>query len=81
MKIATNNIGNYKPIVTQRNNTVSKLSKNEKPNVDSKITKEEKHFFSKLFPEQKEEVTKHHFYNNKGNMNGFSIGSLFDKRG
>ncbi|MEE9430545.1 MAG: hypothetical protein V3V16_05860 [Melioribacteraceae bacterium] len=81
MKIATNNIGNYKPVITQRNNTVTKLSKNEKINVDSKISTDEKKFFTKLFPEQKEEITNYHFYNNKGNMNGLSIGSLFDKRG
>lgn len=81
MEITTNNIGNYKPVITQRNNSVSKLSRNEKINVDSKITSDEKKFFKKLFPNQKEEVTNYHFYNKKGNMNGLSIGSLFDKRG
>jgi len=81
MKISTNNIGNYKPVITQRNNSVPKLNKNEKINIDPKVSAEEKKFFSKLFPEQKEEITNYHFYNKKGNMNGLSVGSLFDKRG
>lgn len=81
MKIGTNNIGNYKPIVTPRNNVTPKLNKIEDVNVNPKITTEEKKFFTKLFPEQKDEVSNYHFYNNKGNMNGVTTGSIFDKRG
>jgi hypothetical protein len=81
MKISTNNIGNYKPVVTQRNNVASKLVKSEEVNVNSKITSDEKKFFTKLFPEQKDEITNYHFYNKQGNKNGLSIGSLFDRRG
>ena len=78
MKISTNSIGNYNPLKTQ--NTLA-INKNQIVNNDLKITKEEKSFFSKLYPSEKETIDNYHFYDKKGDKSGNSLGSLFDKRG
>jgi ribosomal protein L5 len=80
MKISTNSIGNYKPIITQKKNNIEQV--NIKKNEDAvKITSEEKKFFSKMYPNNTEQITNYHFYNKEGDENGVSLGSLFDKRG
>jgi len=80
MKITTNSSGNYNPLLTQKNNNISQVeAKKTKDAV--KITNEEKKFFTKLYPDEKEQIHNYHFYNNKGDKNGVSLGSLFDKRG
>jgi len=80
MKISTNSIGNYKPITTQQNKNIVKTEpKNTVTNVN--VTNEEKRFFTKLYPEEKENINSYHFYNKEGDKNSVLIGSLFDKRG
>ena len=80
MKISTNSIGNYKPIAVQNKNKIAQVE-NTKPEEMVKITSEEKNFFTKLYPEEKEQIDNYHFYNKNGDKNGVSVGSLFDKRG
>ena len=80
MKISTNSFGNYKPIVAQKNNNVSKVESNKTEEV-LKFSNEEKKFFTKLYPEEEDQVANYHFYNKEGDKNGVSLGSLFDRRG
>lgn len=79
MKISTNSIGNYNPIISKNNNVNQVQSK--KNNEIPKVTNEEKKFFSKLYPNDTEQINNYHFYNKAGDKNGVSLGSLFDKRG
>lgn len=80
MKISTNSFGNYKPVNIPKQNDITKTNKIKSENkVD--ITKEEKKFFTKLYPENEEQINQYHFYNKDGNKKGMLIGSLFDKRG
>ncbi len=81
MKISTNSIGNYNPIQARRNNQINKTEQAKKIKLDTKISNDEKKFFQKLYPQQKEDINKYHFYNKNGTKNGVSLGSLFDKRG
>ena len=78
MKISTNAIGNYKPVI-QKQNIQTKQSLPEK--TEPKITLEEKKFFSNLYPEDAEKIEKYNFYDRDGAMKGFSLGSLIDRRG
>ena len=80
MKISTNSFGNYKPIVAQKNNNVLNIESKKAEEV-LKISNEEKKFFTKLYPEEKDQVDNYHFYNKEGDKNGVSLGSLFDRRG
>jgi len=81
MRISTNSVGNYKPVIAQRNNQIKKTEEAQKIKLDAKISNDEKKFFQKLYPQQKEEINNYHFYNKSGRKNGVSLGSLFDKRG
>ena len=80
MKISTNSVGNYNPITAYNKNNVSPV---ESKIVDEalKVTKEEKIFFTNMYPEEKEQIANYHYYNKTGDKNGVSLGSLFDKRG
>lgn len=83
MKINTNAVGNYSPYNTKVNNvkqTVN-IAKTEESKKTEIITKEEKNFFAKMYPENKNEIIDYHFYKSSGKMSGVSVGSLFDKRG
>jgi hypothetical protein len=79
MKIGTNPIGNYSPVYKK----APIVKPNEQLKVaDSKaITNDEKAFFSRMYPENKEQIMDHHFYMKDGNMKGVAVGSLFDRRG
>jgi hypothetical protein len=80
MKISTNSFGNYNPIRANQNANVNKVE--IKKNEDSlKVTNEEKKFFTKMYPENEEQINGYHFYNKDGDKKGVSLGSLFDKRG
>jgi len=79
MKISTNSFGNYKPIIPKKTINPSAETKNTKDIIN--VTNEEKTFFTKLYPDQKEQIDQYHFYSKEGNKNGVAIGSLFDKRG
>jgi len=79
MKITTNSIGNYdqsylKPNPINRNEITNKTNTNN-------ISSEEKNFFAKLYPSQKEEILGYQFYDSKGKVSGVHVGSLFDRRG
>lgn len=80
MKISTNSFGNYNPIISNRR---SNIHQTEPKKIDDvgKVTKEEKQFFTKLYPNDTEQIENYHFYDKSGDKNGVSLGSLFDKRG
>jgi len=80
MKIATNSFGNYKPIIAKKNNSIPQVE-SKKAEEAVKISNEEKKFFTKLYPDEKDQITNYHFYNKDGDKNGVSLGSLFDRRG
>lgn len=80
MKISTNMIGNYTPH-TVGGALPAQNSSPVKAAFTEKVTGEEKQFFTQLYPENKEEIMDHHFYNNKGKMTGVAVGSLLDRRG
>jgi hypothetical protein len=79
MKITTNSIGNYNQIYTKPN-LVKSNEQIQKTNT-SNISSEEKNFFAKLYPTQKDEILGYQFYNSKGKISGVHVGSLFDRRG
>ena len=81
MKIVTNAIGNYSPSNIKSTNNVISAQKSSETKDSSKITKEEKDFFKKLYPENKQEIIDYHFYQKSGKMAGVTVGSLIDKRG
>jgi hypothetical protein len=78
MKISTNSIGNYNPFLINNNQKVLAANQNQK--VDA-LTKEEKEFFVKLYPENKNEIMDYHFYKSTGKMSGVALGTNFDRRG
>jgi hypothetical protein len=80
MNISTNPVGNYKPVVTPKNPSVTQV-KQTKVEDQVKISNDEKKFFSNMYPNEKDEINDYHFYNKEGIKNGVSLGSLFDKRG
>ncbi len=79
MKIATNPIGNYSPVYKKA--AIVKANNQTKVEESKTITSNEKAFFSKMYPNNKEQIMEHHFYMKDGNMKGVAIGSLFDRRG
>jgi len=81
MKISTNPIGNYAPNYTSR--TVTKTPEVAQPKKVETValTKNEKEFFIKKYPENKADITDYHFYQKEGVMSGVSVGNLFDRRG
>ena len=80
MKVSTNSIGNYKPIIAQKSNTTANIQ--AKKSVEAlKVSTEEKKFFTKLYPDEKDQINDYHFYNKEGDKSGVSLGSLFDRRG
>lgn len=79
MKIGSNSIGNYTPI---RNANTTQPAKTKKFDLDAElVSKNEKEFFSTLYPTEKNKIMQHHFYMKNGNMSGVMVGSLFDRRG
>ena len=78
MKISTNSIGNYNPFII---NNTHQLSNSVHSNKAEPVTKEEKEFFVRLYPENKKEIMDYHFYKPTGKMAGVAIGTYFDKRG
>ena len=80
MKISTNSIGNYNPIITNKKSNALVIDPKKKVEV-ANVTKEEKQFFTKLYPNDTDQIENYHFYNKAGDKNGVSVGSLLDKRG
>ncbi len=89
MKITTNLIGNYSPQnVRAKTANVSKVKASssqsiDKPavNNDLNLSREEKSFFVKQYPLNKDEIIDYHFYKRNGETDGVKVGSLIDKRG
>jgi len=83
MKISTNPVGNYNIHRLKVNSSVKKTtgSKSEFQLDEIGINKNEKKFFSKLYPSQKEKIMKYHFYDSKGKYSGVAIGNNIDLRG
>jgi hypothetical protein len=81
MKIDTNSVGNYSPYKVQNihKTEINKGPDNIKLNTD--VSKAERQFFTKLYPDETEVVQNYHFYNKEGGMKGVSLGSLLDRRG
>lgn len=83
MKINANPIGNYSPYNTKIANVKPKqnLTAAGETNKTDLITKEEKKFFTKIYPENKHEIMDYHYYKPTGKMSGVAVGSLLDRRG
>lgn len=80
MKISTNSIGNYKPINNVTVNNVNNIQSKKNETVND-ITKEEKKYFTNMYPNEKGKIENYQFYNKDGDRKTVLIGSLFDKRG
>jgi hypothetical protein len=78
MKIGSNPVGNYVPL-RNANKSIPK-SKDFDLNTEL-VSKNEKEFFSTLYPADKNKIMQHHFYMKNGNMSGVMVGSLLDRRG
>ena len=81
MKINTNAIGNYNVHKTTQSRQTRKLANAEVHFTDEPINVNEKKYFARLYPQKKEEITSHQFYQRDGKRAGVSVGSLFDMRG
>ncbi len=79
MKIIANSNGNYSPAYVKSTQNLRGASSAQKET--GSISSDEKNFFAKLYPAQKEEVLNYQFYNAKGKVTGTHLGSLFDRRG
>lgn len=78
--INTNSV-NYNPYIINKVYNKNAQVKSDFPVVAEKITKEEKEFFTELYPEKKNEIIDYHFYQKSGKLSGVTKGSLFDRRG
>ncbi len=81
MRITSNTVGNYNPYSINNSKSVSELKNSQTTDTSTKVTKEEKEFFSKMYPENQPEIIDYHYYQRSGKMSGVSVGSLFDRRG
>lgn len=79
--ISTNVTGNYNPYLINKANSTNITTKSEFPEIGDKISKEEKEFFTELYPNNKSEIIDYHFYQKSGKLSGVTKGSLFDRRG
>ncbi len=89
MKISTNMIGNYTQNIARNVNTTAK-PKEADPKFElnaagqtkaNSLTTDEKNFFANLYPDKKNEIVDHHYYNRSGELSGVKVGSLIDRRG
>ncbi len=74
MKITNNSIGNYSLYSINKPLETTSISAEA-------VSKEEKIFFVKMYPQNKTEIMDYHFYQRTGKMSGVGLGSMFDKRG
>jgi patatin-like phospholipase/acyl hydrolase len=81
MKISTNPIGNYAPNYINNQTIKAKPAAEIQKTETAALTKNEKEFFIKKYPENKADVADYHFYKKGGTMSGVSVGNLFDRRG
>jgi patatin-like phospholipase/acyl hydrolase len=81
MKISTNPIGNYGPNYINRTDVKPAEAARPQKIETAALSKNEKDFFIKKYPENKADITDYHFYKKEGKMFGVSVGNLFDRRG
>ena len=81
MKIHTNISGNYNIHRTNITNKTRNIDKAEVQFSSEPINADEKQFFSKMYPNKKEEITTHQFYKRDGKKTGVTLGSFIDMRG
>lgn len=83
MMIGANPIGNYSPYSNKVENVKqsAKAAETKETKKTDLISNDEKKFFTKMYPENKNEIIDYHYYKSTGKMSGVSVGSLFDKRG
>ena len=81
MKISTNPIGNYAPSYINKQAAKPKHAAEIQKTEMTALSKNEKDFFIKKYPENKADVANYHFYKKGGTMSGVSVGNLFDRRG
>lgn len=77
MKITAHHLNNYHASAVK--NPVQQKTLNSIPGKD--ITAQEKEFFTRLFPSQKNEILDYHFYSSKGKLNGVAVGTNIDMKG
>ena len=80
MRISTNSIGNYRPVNNVSNKNLNPVEKTNNE-LKTEVTKDEKNFFTKMYPEDQNTINNYQFYNKDGDKMSVQIGSLFDKRG
>jgi len=80
MKVTSETIGNYSINSIRAKKNISASRRAESVHTDT-INQNEKDFFMKLYPENKEEIMDFHFYGRSGKMSGVNLGKLIDKRG
>lgn len=86
MRIESSSFGNYNPMQVRSNAKVAQtqnLQKTEKKEAvkNEPITNDEKLFFAKMYPDEKNTIVNYHYYEKNGEMQGVAKGSLFDRRG
>jgi len=82
MKIGATAAGNYNPFQVKNVAPKPKVDfSKELNNTDQVINKDEKQFFTNLYPENKTEIIDYHFYQRSGKMSGVAVGINIDKRG
>ena len=89
MKINTNPVGNYtiqqvqtKSVNAAKTKKIIPKSENKLGNqADTGLSAEEKNFFVKQYPLNKNEIMDYHYYRKNGKMAGVKVGSIIDKRG
>lgn len=84
MKISTNPVGNYHPVVTPKVSVVQpkqEVKAQEVKAQDVNVTGEERSFFIRMYPEKTNDIVDYHFYQPNGRMSGVATGTVFDRRG
>ncbi len=81
MRITTNPIGNYAPARVANKPAPQPAQQTKAVSTETNISDKEKQFFANMYPDNKSEIMKYHFYQKNGRMSGVAVGSLFDRRG
>lgn len=81
MKITTNSIGNYALNNLSKVKNSAKVQQPAEVKETGSLTKAEVEHFAKVYPDQKSDIIKYHFYNANGKYGGVAIGNNIDRRG
>ncbi len=77
MKISLNAVNNYTLRFINKIDNQNKIKKESA----GALSKDEKKFFTEIYPKNQNEIMDYHYYNNTGKMSGVSVGSNIDRRG